>query len=129
MVEITKLETLTARVAELESVLWEAIERLDDMLKGDDGQAWSEAERAMPKLRKAVDGARMVEMTELEKLKAAYNAAWASAFATLSPEQATGGSWAKHIATHPTLRDAREALAALAARDAALAAQTKEQDR
>ena len=68
----------------------------------------------------------MVEMTELEKLSAAYNAAWASAFATLSPEQATGGSWAKHIAAHPALRDAREALAA--AYNAALAAQEKEQD-
>lgn len=50
------LEALAARVEALESALRQAIERLDDMLKGDDGQAWSEAERAMPKLREAVGG-------------------------------------------------------------------------
>ena len=29
-----------------------AIWRIEDMLKGDDGQAWKEAERALPQLKK-----------------------------------------------------------------------------
>lgn len=32
-----------------------AIDRLEDMLKGDDGQAWKEAEKALPGLKKALE--------------------------------------------------------------------------
>lgn len=32
-----------------------AVDRLEDMLKGDDGQAWQEAERALPRLRAALE--------------------------------------------------------------------------
>jgi aminoglycoside phosphotransferase len=39
------------RVIELESALQTAIWRIEDMLKADDGQAWKEAEKALPNLK------------------------------------------------------------------------------
>lgn len=44
-------DRLRTDVRELVDALQTAIWRLDDMLRGDDGQAWKEAERAMPPLR------------------------------------------------------------------------------
>ncbi len=35
----------------LQTAIW----RLEDMLKGDDGQAWKEAEKALPKLKKILE--------------------------------------------------------------------------
>lgn len=48
---MAELEQGRADVRELVDALQTAIWRLDDMLRGDDGQAWKEAERAMPPLR------------------------------------------------------------------------------
>lgn len=45
------IERLTLAVDELKQALGEAIARLADMHKGDDGQAWKEAGRALPRLR------------------------------------------------------------------------------
>lgn len=42
------------RIPALENALLTAIWRLEDMLKGDDGQAWKEAEKALPGLRRAL---------------------------------------------------------------------------
>lgn len=39
------------RVIALESALQTAIWRIEDMLKNDDGQAWKEAEKALPNLK------------------------------------------------------------------------------
>jgi hypothetical protein len=40
-----KVPALEAEIARLRERLTQAIERLRDMLKGDDGQAWDEAQR------------------------------------------------------------------------------------
>lgn len=48
---IAERDRRRADVRELASALQTAVWRLDDMLIGDDGQAWKEAERAMPPLR------------------------------------------------------------------------------
>lgn len=45
---------LIAAAPDLYEALRNAIDRLEDMLKGDDGQAWKEAERVMPRLRAAL---------------------------------------------------------------------------
>jgi len=45
---------LAKRVVGLEKALQEAVWRLEDMLEGDDGQAWKEAEKALPKIREAM---------------------------------------------------------------------------
>ena len=43
-----------------------AIDRLEDMLKGDDGQAWKEAEKALPGLKKALElESRPVHLAQL----------------------------------------------------------------
>lgn len=43
-----------------------AIDRLEDMLKGDDGQAWKEAEKALPGLKKALElESRSVHLSQL----------------------------------------------------------------
>jgi ABC-type transporter Mla subunit MlaD len=39
------IDTQAAEIARLRERLTQAIERLRDMLKGDDGQAWDEAQR------------------------------------------------------------------------------------
>lgn len=52
----SELTRLRARVAVLEGALGKAIECIEDMVAGDDGQAHSEAERALPLLRQALGG-------------------------------------------------------------------------
>lgn len=47
--------TVMAERDTLLALLTDAKHRLDDMLKGDDGQAWKEAERFMPKLNAALE--------------------------------------------------------------------------
>lgn len=47
-------DELAASVAKLKNELQYSIYRLMDMLKGDDGQAWDEAEKALPRLQKAL---------------------------------------------------------------------------
>ena len=43
-----------------------AIDRIEDMLKGDDGQAWKEAEKALPGLKKALElESRSVHLAQL----------------------------------------------------------------
>lgn len=43
-----------------------AIDRIEDMLKGDDGQAWKEAEKALPGLKKALElESRPVHLAQL----------------------------------------------------------------
>lgn len=43
-----------------------AIDRIEDMLKGDDGQAWKEAEKALPGLKKALElESRSVHLSQL----------------------------------------------------------------
>lgn len=42
------------REAELRRMLSTAIDRIEDMLNGDDGQAWKEAERVLPRLRATI---------------------------------------------------------------------------
>lgn len=44
--------SLAKRVVFLEDALQKAIYRLEDMLEGDDGQAWKEAEKELPRLYK-----------------------------------------------------------------------------
>lgn len=48
---------LQARMARLEALLSEAVHRLDDMLTGDDGQAWKEAEKWRNRHRAEIDAA------------------------------------------------------------------------
>lgn len=50
---------LIAATPDLVRSLQTAIWRLDDMLKGDDGQAWKEAEKAMPGLRSVLSQATL----------------------------------------------------------------------
>lgn len=49
-----QVASLRWRVVELEAALQSAHARLTDMLMGDDGQAWREAERALPKIAAAL---------------------------------------------------------------------------
>ncbi len=51
----TYVKELEERNAELVDGLTTAIHRLDDMLMGDDGQAWKEAQKALPRLRAMVN--------------------------------------------------------------------------
>lgn len=44
-------EQLQAKKAEIEEALQEAIDRLKDILERDDGQAWIEAEKALPRIK------------------------------------------------------------------------------
>lgn len=42
--------------ARYREALQRAIERIEDLLKGDDGQAWKEAQKVLPKLKQALKG-------------------------------------------------------------------------
>lgn len=50
-----------AYTAEVCAAFDEAMGRLEDMMKGDDGQAWSETERVMPKLREKRRGLLLLD--------------------------------------------------------------------
>tara|TARA_R110000851_G_scaffold226491_2_gene379379 strand:+ start:133 stop:417 length:285 start_codon:yes stop_codon:yes gene_type:complete len=52
---INSHDTLTARVAELESRLYTSIDRLNDCIKQDDGQAYKEAEKFINIALKALE--------------------------------------------------------------------------
>ena len=45
------------RVLKLEDALQTAVNRIEDMLMGDDGQAWKEARKALPNLKALLPGA------------------------------------------------------------------------
>lgn len=51
---IATLEAQDSAINDIHALLVEAKHRLDDMLKGDDGQAWQEAERFMERLNAAL---------------------------------------------------------------------------
>lgn len=51
-VDVQTTAKLFNDVMALRDALQTAIWRIEDMLKGDDGQAWKEAERALPQLKK-----------------------------------------------------------------------------
>jgi hypothetical protein len=51
-----RLVELASRSIQTTAALQTAIDRLEDMLKGDDGQAWKEAKKALPGLRTALKG-------------------------------------------------------------------------
>lgn len=53
------------RIRELEHALQKAIWRLRDMLEGDDGQAWKEAEKVLPELERTLG--REVTIHEMVK--------------------------------------------------------------
>ena len=57
------VKELEERIAQLVGGLTTAINRLDDMLIGDDGQAWKEAEKALPRLRDLIKPATQGETT------------------------------------------------------------------
>ncbi len=51
------MEAIIEQQTALRNALQLAIDRLVDMLKGDDGQAWKEAERVLPLLRDVLENA------------------------------------------------------------------------
>lgn len=58
-------EELAASNENLKRNLQEAIYRLMDMLEGDDGQAWKEAEKALPRLQRALVESPVVTLDRL----------------------------------------------------------------
>lgn len=44
-----------AQIVELQNALLLAVNRLKDMLHGDDGQAWKEAEKALPYIERVLE--------------------------------------------------------------------------
>lgn len=82
-----------------------AIARLEDMLKGDDGQAWKEAERALPGLRAAlaqpaepVAGWRMVPVEPTTDMRNAFHAVTDDEALQLGE---SGSRWAAMVAAAP----------------------------
>jgi len=54
----SRLKGIATQPAKVSDALEKAIWRLEDMLMGDDGQAWKEAEKALPHLKAALLAAR-----------------------------------------------------------------------
>lgn len=91
-------DALVTQSERLRKQLQSAIYRLEDMLEGDDGQAWDEAEKALPAMKKALeeDSAASLASRDAEQQAAAIDK-WSATIIQLmewvSAKHAEDPSW------------------------------------